>query len=82
MRETIEAETAEDLKIFNYNFRKQVLKNHVNMSVSDDTCNAKSAESTSVVRSLYSDTDRYLQSFGAFLKDSDEHDAIINWITK
>ena len=26
MRETIEAETAEDLKIFNYNFRKQVLK--------------------------------------------------------
>ncbi|XP_075241444.1 histamine N-methyltransferase-like [Convolutriloba macropyga] len=52
------------------------------MSVSDDTCNAKSAESTSVVRSLYSDTDRYLQSFGAFLKDSDEHDAIINWITK
>ncbi|XP_063726761.1 histamine N-methyltransferase-like [Symsagittifera roscoffensis] len=48
------------------------------MSSAPDTTNSTSGAGS--IRSLYSDTGRYLQSFGAFLKDSDEHEAIINWI--
>ena len=34
----------------------------------------------SKIRSLYSDHNRYLESFQAFLRDSDEHEAMVGWI--
>ena len=32
------------------------------------------------IRSLYSDHNRYLESFQAFLRDSNEHEAMVGWI--